>query len=518
MKRFIAAILIALLALMLTCATALAAPAKVYVAGTDVTAGGYWASGGAGGITAATEQSYTVYYDGAGTLFLRGAQITKSHGLLQLGAGTCHCGIFANGDLAIVLEGDSSIILPDSFDESSYCIYVYGNLSIESAAASLTVKSGDGIRSIGVYAGGDITLTGGELSAQAGACTFSEGVSAGLCSQDGSILLKSGTVAANGAQSANFSYGACAEYNVSASGGALTASGGAGVKQSCGVYAKYGDILISGGIVTAEGGASTGEYGGSFGALASNRAVVSGGALYSKSGEATMLSFGVNGFNGVYVTGGELNAEGATATDAQNGESCGAYSMFGEVAFTGGRITAKGGAAAVSGAVNKQPAFNSAEQPDALWYKWRVTLSGEFSQSTVQPYVYEGACTYLQIAPRDRGGLITYTYEDWLRDNQYDQMAPPSGLKADTASPDVEQVAAGSGLDPTAAPVPAAPVTADASTPPPPQTGDSANALGFVMLAAAVFALIVFYNRHINFVIIGGNKPHGGRNKKPDGR
>lgn len=136
MKRLIAAILIALIALALAPITALAAPvapSEIYVGGTNVVSGTdatYWASDGAGGVAPAPAEDYTVRYDGAGTLYLRGAHITASHALSLLGSDTSHCGIYANGDLAIALENDNDIILPESTGENSYCVYVNGKLTI----------------------------------------------------------------------------------------------------------------------------------------------------------------------------------------------------------------------------------------------------------------------------------------------------------------------------------------------------------------------------------------------------
>ena len=48
-------------------------PQEVEVGGTDVTAGGYSANDGAGGLVPGDASNYNVHYDGAGTLTLRDA-------------------------------------------------------------------------------------------------------------------------------------------------------------------------------------------------------------------------------------------------------------------------------------------------------------------------------------------------------------------------------------------------------------------------------------------------------------
>lgn len=113
--------------------------------------------------------------------------------------------------------------------------------------------------------------------------------------------------------------------------------------------------------------------------------------------------------------------------------------------------------------------------------------------------------------PVETGGapLITYTYEDWLRDNQYDEIAPPSGLEPDTPAPPEDLFgtlatpAPTPNLDEANTPTPMpgatqAPIQVlpAGSADIPPRTADSSSAFGLVMLVAALlFAAVKRKNK-----------------------
>ena len=87
------------------------AATKVYVGGTDVTAGGYWTSDGAGGIKSdgASASNYTVAYNkDTNVLTLNGAKITKTYTVTNTGNDD-QCGIYANGSLTIELKGENTV-------------------------------------------------------------------------------------------------------------------------------------------------------------------------------------------------------------------------------------------------------------------------------------------------------------------------------------------------------------------------------------------------------------------------
>ena len=112
--------------------TALAAPAGLYVAGTELTGAGYWKNDGSGGITSerASEADYNVYYDGNGTLTLKGAS-------LALGSGTNSAAIYADGDLNLVLEETNAI-----GGTAANGIYTTGGLTI-SGSGSMVIAISD---------------------------------------------------------------------------------------------------------------------------------------------------------------------------------------------------------------------------------------------------------------------------------------------------------------------------------------------------------------------------------------
>lgn len=88
----------------------------------------YWTADASGTLTEGTEDSYNIMYDGNGTLTLKDVTITYSTNEdKQLN------GIYANGDLTIVLEGKNSISLTQQ-NTSQNCHGIYltsGDLTIE---------------------------------------------------------------------------------------------------------------------------------------------------------------------------------------------------------------------------------------------------------------------------------------------------------------------------------------------------------------------------------------------------
>ena len=109
MKRRILSILCVLalcLGLLPPVTASAAAPSTLTVGGTDVQSGGYWKTNTDGTLTAdmASADNYNVYYDGDGTLTLKDATINGTNTIGHVGAG-----IFASGDLTIVLEGSSTV-------------------------------------------------------------------------------------------------------------------------------------------------------------------------------------------------------------------------------------------------------------------------------------------------------------------------------------------------------------------------------------------------------------------------
>ena len=99
-------------------------------------------------------------------------------------------------------------------------------------------------------------------------------------------------------------------------------------------------------------------------------------------------------------------------------------------------------------------------------------------------------------------GAITYTYENWLADNAYDTMAPPSGLQPDVPS-DPEDLfrtnAANAAQSDLAGSTDLVATGTDASVfaagVTPPQTADNSSILGIALLLAAYFGLSIYRRR-----------------------
>lgn len=130
-----------------------------------------------------------------------------------------------------------------------------------------------------------------------------------------------------------------------------------------------------------------------------------------------------------------------------------------------------------------------------IGYSWRTSVFGDYTLSYQAPYVWSAQQDYAELIPVrqpepiDFSSFITYTYEDWLREQERPEMAPSSGLE-----PDVDTTAgaawAAPATEPVTSPEPLA-QTADISAAAgemPPQTADSATLLGFIMLAGAMAA------------------------------
>lgn len=110
-----------------------AAPSTLTVGGTDVLSGSYWLTNAVDGtLTAdgASADNYNVYYDGDGTLTLKDATINGTATTGHVGAG-----IYAEGDLTIVLEGSSTVKGVQDPNGESQSIRVSENLTIKEAAA-----------------------------------------------------------------------------------------------------------------------------------------------------------------------------------------------------------------------------------------------------------------------------------------------------------------------------------------------------------------------------------------------
>lgn len=260
MKRKMLSILcvLALVVAMLPPVTASAANlTPLTVGGTDALNGGCWTTDASGKLTATDSTTdYNVKYDkDSNTLTLKDATINGTEST------TAGAGIYAGGDLTIVLEGSSTVTGAVCNNESRG-IYVSGNLTIQ-GGGSLTAQgavTSEGT-SYGIYVRGSFTQQSSSVTAIGGKSETN--TSTGL-DVSGTVTVQSGTLTATGGNTSGNSNGICARGSVTVGSAAVTATGGSG-------YASYGlyiessspSVTISGsGSLTARSGSATETAGG----------------------------------------------------------------------------------------------------------------------------------------------------------------------------------------------------------------------------------------------------------------
>ena len=270
MKRRILSILCVLaLCLGLLPTVALAGnPTTLTVGGTNVQSGGYWKTAESGTLTAegASADNYNVHYDGNGTLTLNNATINGTDTTGYVGAG-----IYAVGDLTIVLEGTNTVTGADAGNNGSNSIRVdYGNLTIQ-GGGSLTAQGAETSSgsSYGIFVIGSFTQQSGSVTAIGGDVSGSYN-STGLYVSDGTVTAQDGTLTATGGDTSGRSYGISmlSPSSVTVGSAAVTATGGTG-NYSYGLYVNPSppsvspSVTLSGsGSLTARSGSATSEAGG----------------------------------------------------------------------------------------------------------------------------------------------------------------------------------------------------------------------------------------------------------------
>ena len=235
MKRRMLSILCALaLCLGLLPTVALAGnPTTLTVGGTDVLSGSYWLTNADDGtLTAdgASADNYNVYYDATGTLTLKDATINGTNTIGHVGAG-----IFASGDLTIVLEGSSTVKGVQDPNGETQSIRVEGNLTIQ-GGGSLTAQGAETSSgsSYGIFVIGSFTQQGGSVTAIGGNINGNH-TSTGLYVYGSTVTVQGGTLTATGGTTGSGSYGISMFSSVTVGNATVTATGGTG-KYSYGLY------------------------------------------------------------------------------------------------------------------------------------------------------------------------------------------------------------------------------------------------------------------------------------------
>lgn len=270
MKRRILCIIcvLCLVVAMLPPVTASAAgPSTLTVGGTTITSSGYWTTNADGTLTpdGASADNYNVYYDGNGTLTLKDATINGTDTIYHVGAG-----IFASGDLTIVLEGSSTVTGVHDPNGESQSIRVEGNLTIQ-GGGSLTAQGADTSKgsSYGIFVIGSFTQQGGSVTAIGGNVNGNY-TSRGLYVYGAAVTVERGTLKTTGGDTSGSSYGISmlSSSSVTVGSAAVTATGGSGY-ESYGLYVNSSSpsvslsVTLSGsGSLTARSGSATDTAGG----------------------------------------------------------------------------------------------------------------------------------------------------------------------------------------------------------------------------------------------------------------
>ena len=221
--------------------------------------------------------------------------------------------VTGSGNTTIKLDGDNHLTGGNGIYSNSS-----GSLTISGGENdSLTAQGGDSRN--GIYSvSGDVTISGGTVTATGGNSTGSYG-SGGDGIHSGSLTISGGTVTATG--------------------GGSTGSNGLGGR---GIYSVSGDVTISGGTVTANGGNSTGSYGsGGDGISSSSGVAVSGGTVTANGGNGGNVSGdGIRSDGGVTISGGTVKAAGGDSKDGYGGDG---IRSGGVVTISGNTVNAAGG-------------------------------------------------------------------------------------------------------------------------------------------------------------------------------
>lgn len=238
-------------------------PTTLTVGGTNVLNGGYWTTDAESGtLTEASADNYNVYYDGSGTLTLKDATINGTNTTGHVGAG-----IYAEGDLTIVLEGSSTVTGVQDPNDESQSIRVSGNLTIQGGSLTAQGAETSSGSSYGIFVTGSFTQQSGIVTANGGDVSGSY-KSAGLYVSGSTVTVEGGTLTATGGDTSGSSYGISASGTVTVNDAIVTATAGTG-QSSYGLYVSANVsfptpavTIFGNGSLTARSGTATSEAGG----------------------------------------------------------------------------------------------------------------------------------------------------------------------------------------------------------------------------------------------------------------
>ena len=249
--------------------------------------------------------------------------------------------VTGSGNTTIKLDGDNHLTGGNGIYSNSS-----GNLTISGDENdSLTAQGGDSRN--GIYSvSGDVTISGGTVTATGGNSTGSDGSGGYGIFSTNTTTISGGTVTATGGDSTgSYSSGGSGIYSsdVAISGGStVTANGGSGtISGGNGICSSNSSVAISGGTVTAKGG--SGEDGG-YGITSNGGVTVSGGTVNAKGGNGGSLvgGDGIRSGGGLTVSDGTVTAKGGNG-DSKDGYGGDGIRSGGVITISGNTVNAAGG-------------------------------------------------------------------------------------------------------------------------------------------------------------------------------
>ena len=211
-------------------------------------------------------------------------------------------GIYSNSSGSLTISGGETDSLTAQGGDSRNGIYsVSGDVTISGGTVTATGgnstgsygSGGDGIHS------GSLTISGGTVTATGGGSTGSNGLGGrGICSDSGGVTISGGTVKATGGNGGSLvgGDGIRSGGGLTVSDGTVTAKGGNGDSKD----GYGGDGIRSGGVVTISGNTvnAAGGYGGKvggYGICSFDRVAISGGTVEAAGGNGS-----TGGGSGIY--------------------------------------------------------------------------------------------------------------------------------------------------------------------------------------------------------------------------
>ena len=232
-------------------------------------------------------------------------------------------GIYSNSSGSLTISGDENDSLTAQGGDSRNGIYsVSGDVTISGGTVTATGgnstgsygSGGDGIHS------GSLTISGGTVTATGGGSTGSNGLGGrGICSDSGGVTISGGTVKAAGGNGSDGGSGISSSSGVTVSDGTVTANGGNGGNVSGDGIRSDGGVTISGGTVKAAGGDSKDGYGGD-GIRSGGGVTISGNTVNAAGGNGGNVGgYGICSFDRVAISGGTVEAAGGSSGSSNGG-------------------------------------------------------------------------------------------------------------------------------------------------------------------------------------------------------